>query len=96
MARSVPLSRFTSRVGGGSAFFVRHREHENVASHFVCSCSGEFALRLRHHRADFIQLFVGLVIEATAVEHLGPVVDTRITAWVVWLMVGWSLRIEIR
>ena len=23
MARSVPLSRFTSRVGGGSAFFVR-------------------------------------------------------------------------
>jgi len=25
MARSVPLSRFTSRVGGGSAFFVRPR-----------------------------------------------------------------------
>ena len=25
MALSVPLSRFTSRVGGGSAFFVRHR-----------------------------------------------------------------------
>ena len=26
MALSVPLSRFTSRVGGGSAFFVRPRE----------------------------------------------------------------------
>jgi len=25
LARSVPLSRFTSRVGGGSAFFVRPR-----------------------------------------------------------------------
>jgi hypothetical protein len=25
MARSVPLSRFTLRVGGGSAFFVRPR-----------------------------------------------------------------------
>ena len=25
MALAVPLSRFTSRVGGGSAFFVRHR-----------------------------------------------------------------------
>src|ERR1039458_8992990 len=25
LALSVPLSRFTSRVGGGSAFFVRHR-----------------------------------------------------------------------
>ena len=27
MALSVPLSRFTSRVGGGSAFFVRHHAH---------------------------------------------------------------------
>ena len=25
LALAVPLSRFTSRVGGGSAFFVRHR-----------------------------------------------------------------------
>ena len=25
MALSVPLSRFASRVGGGSAFFVRHQ-----------------------------------------------------------------------
>src|SRR5208283_4901169 len=25
LALSVPLSRFTSRVGGGSAFYVRHR-----------------------------------------------------------------------
>jgi hypothetical protein len=24
---AVPLSRFTSRVGGGSTFFVRHRSH---------------------------------------------------------------------
>ena len=27
MALSVPLSRFTPRVGGGSAFFVRHSRH---------------------------------------------------------------------
>jgi len=27
LALAVPLSRFTSRVGGGSAFFVRHRGH---------------------------------------------------------------------
>ena len=27
MALSVPLSRSTLRVGGGSAFFVRHRGH---------------------------------------------------------------------
>ena len=26
MALAVPLSRFTSRVGGGSAFFVRHQD----------------------------------------------------------------------
>jgi len=31
LALAVPLSRFTPRVGGGSAFFVRHRErmHQN-------------------------------------------------------------------
>jgi hypothetical protein len=27
LALAVPLSRFTPRVGGGSAFFVRHRGH---------------------------------------------------------------------
>ena len=27
MALAVPLSRFTSRVGGGSAFYVRHHAH---------------------------------------------------------------------
>ena len=33
MARSVPLSRFTSRVGGGSAFFVRpHSRFMNMLS----------------------------------------------------------------
>ena len=35
MARSVPLSRFTPRVGGGSAFFVRHRSHFMRISHFI-------------------------------------------------------------
>ena len=33
MALSVPLSRFTSRVGGGSAFYVRpldHAKHKNT------------------------------------------------------------------
>ena len=29
MALAVPLSRFTPRVGGGSAFYVRHRRHED-------------------------------------------------------------------
>ncbi len=28
MALAVPLSRFTSRVGGGSAFFVRHHRNQ--------------------------------------------------------------------
>jgi hypothetical protein len=30
MARSVPLSRFTPRVGGGSAFFVRHQDRSKI------------------------------------------------------------------
>ena len=33
MALSVPLSRFTSRVGGGSAFYVRrHRTVANMST----------------------------------------------------------------
>jgi hypothetical protein len=31
LALSVPLSRFTSRVGGGSAFFVRHHYDMNTS-----------------------------------------------------------------
>ena len=35
MALSVPPSRFTSSVGGGSAFYVRpHSRHETYHSHF--------------------------------------------------------------
>ena len=32
MALAVPLSRFTSLVGGGSAFFVRQREFMNTSN----------------------------------------------------------------
>ena len=45
MALSVPLSRFTSRVGGGSAFFVRQHSHamKIYTSFFVialiCGCA---------------------------------------------------------
>jgi len=43
LALAVPLSRFTSRVGGGSAFFVRH--HGTIASRadfFSGSCAASF------------------------------------------------------
>jgi hypothetical protein len=35
LALSVPLSRFTSRVGGGSAFFVRRLAHFMRISHYI-------------------------------------------------------------
>ena len=35
MALSVPLSRFTSQVGGGSAFFVRPRQHTTTQNMFT-------------------------------------------------------------
>jgi hypothetical protein len=36
MARSVPLSRSTLRVGGGSAFFVQHDyAHNATDDHFI-------------------------------------------------------------
>ena len=43
MALAVPLSRFTSQVGGGSAFFVRR--HSRMAFPMY-TCSAEFAQRL--------------------------------------------------
>ena len=52
MALAVPLSRFTSRVGGGSAFFVRHQASAGdltVVLHtdFGGSEAGEDAARFR-------------------------------------------------
>jgi hypothetical protein len=39
LALAVPLSRFTSQVGGGSAFFVRHQAH---ADFLAVDLSGDF------------------------------------------------------
>ena len=39
MARSVPLSRFKSRVGGGSAFFVRHLMRSDT-KYYLCTGLG--------------------------------------------------------
>jgi hypothetical protein len=38
MALSVPLSRFTLRVGGGSAFYVRHQDRFKI---YIADWSGE-------------------------------------------------------
>ena len=47
MALAVPLSRFTPRVGGGSAFYVRpHHAHENSFATFSL-VGGAFHLSLR-------------------------------------------------
>ena len=48
LARSVPLSRFTPRVGGGSAFFVRP-----ICTRLVSSPPDWFA-RLQDMRADWL------------------------------------------
>ena len=52
MALSVPLSRFTSPVGGGSAFFVRpHSRYEVFIQDFVVADSADiFQSVLRSRR----------------------------------------------
>ena len=40
MALSVPLSRFTPRVGGGSAFFVRPLAHMTISEHLKFKLAG--------------------------------------------------------
>ena len=39
MALAVPLSRFTSRVGGGSAFYVRHRQNFMRILHYIATAA---------------------------------------------------------
>ena len=49
MARSVPLSRFTSQFGGGSAFFVRqHSRHENIRDIVFAFCTYSLLSGCRH------------------------------------------------
>ena len=52
LARSVPLSRFTPRVGGGSAFFVRRRYHESIIYHAADLRVDELACHFRAFSHD--------------------------------------------
>jgi len=53
MAMSVPLSRSTLRVGGGSAFYVRRRYHESIIYHAADLRVDEFAGHLRAFSHDY-------------------------------------------
>jgi len=57
LALSVPLSRFTSRIGGGSAFFVRQRSERGIyfadyGETFWC-----FVLAVAVHGVGFASVF---------------------------------------
>ena len=56
MALAVPLSRFTSRVGGGSAFFVRPRETLGIC------CESDWQA----------EIFGGSVFGEIGSRHFGP------------------------
>ena len=57
MALAVPLSRFTSRVGGGSAFFVRRTKrfwkHEQATNDYTCFDSSIISVSLDWLIMDF-------------------------------------------
>ena len=58
MALAVPLSRFTSRVGGGSAFFVRpHRDYDNFQRHIVRD-SGDWSMCSRSAASWSVRDFI--------------------------------------
>ena len=80
MALSVPLSRFTSRVGGGSAFFVRHfRRFDDFADvlrftvHVFAPpvATASIALAARRHFARLIPVWVFLVAVVSAFAATG-------------------------
>jgi hypothetical protein len=64
LALAVPLSRFTSRVGGGSAFFVRHQA---AADGLAVDLSLDFGLRkLQTFWMVFGKARAGFVRQASA------------------------------
>ena len=74
MALSVPLSRFTSRVGGGSAFFVRHRLHFMRITHFitivVAALAATFAVSCSKSSSPIPDVsFQGYTVESNGVRR---------------------------
>ena len=62
MALSVPLSRFTPRVGGGSAFFVRHHmdtiEEDKPLTKTLKPIYARFIFEEHQQALDFAELIV--------------------------------------
>ena len=78
MARSVPLSRFTSRVGGGSAFFVRPLDH------FTFMDKNKAAALIRQHRRHWMSSASDYSIARRA-EHVYTNVVVMMLSLMVWL-----------
>jgi hypothetical protein len=60
LARSVPLSRFTSRVGGGSAFFVRPLDAYETYPYYYIHFRDGGILLLRRERYAAEGLLAGI------------------------------------
>jgi hypothetical protein len=54
LALSVPLSRFTSRVGGGSAFFVRQQDTPHKTRNHIKLCNHKSWQEPAHYSSWFI------------------------------------------
>src|ERR1035437_585861 len=63
LALAVPLSRFASRVGGGSAFYVRRHSHTLCLGYHYsfCDCSWE-SVSARRRRQSCVGIAVVLLL----------------------------------
>jgi hypothetical protein len=85
LALAVPLSRFTSQVGGGSAFFVRHHRavefYDCFRLHFVCAWLPCWIGRRHsvhgHYLSAWFRLVFHLLVSAACRLDIFPIVHQR-------------------
>src|ERR1035437_8803245 len=88
LALSVPLSRFTSQVGGGSAFYVRHHIVRLKYTTAVCGCLAH-AIAVTASLFGYCRSGANVPDASLSMPVFICVVLVLAIIWPLWCMVIW-------